>query len=34
LGLRLLDHVLNEGLSIPVAFHIMVQRPKVSGSEP
>ena len=28
LGLRLLDHVLNEGLSIPVAFHIMVQGAK------
>ena len=24
LGLRLLDHLLNEGLAIPVAFHIVI----------
>jgi Transposase DDE domain len=28
LGLRLLDHLLNEGLSIPVAFHIAVEESK------
>jgi hypothetical protein len=24
LGLRLLDHLLNEGFAIPVAFHIVI----------
>jgi len=28
LGLRLLAHFLNEGLSIPVAFHIPIEEPK------
>jgi hypothetical protein len=28
LGLRLLDHLLNEGLSIPVAFHIPIEESK------
>jgi hypothetical protein len=28
LGLRLLDHLLNEGLSIPVAFHIAIEESK------
>ena len=28
LGLRLLDHFLNEGLSIPVAFHVVIKEAK------
>jgi hypothetical protein len=28
LGLRLLDHLFNEGLSIPVAFHIAIKESK------
>ena len=28
LGLRLLDHFLNEGLSIPVAFHVVIKEVK------
>jgi hypothetical protein len=28
LGLRLLDHLLNEGLSVPVAFHIAIEESK------
>ena len=28
LGLRLLDHFLNENLSIPVAFHILIEESK------
>ena len=28
LGLRLLDHLLNAGLSVPVAFHIAIEESK------